>query len=106
MSESEEWRPLSDRLYLPFRPELPLLVDLQPYIQRAQSEHMRLGYSKVGRCWATILQELSITVPPSIIFEPYYVSISDLEDCYRDRDPMAVLVLLVVKARQSGLQDC
>ena len=56
--QQEERRPLIDRLYLSSCPSPPLLVDLQPYIQRAQSELIRLGTSKVGQCWSTILQEL------------------------------------------------
>ena len=99
--QREERRPLLDPLYVPFRLEAPPLVDLQPYIQRAQSESM--PDSRIGRCWTTILEGLSITIPTSIILKPYYVSISDLEECYRDPDPKAVLVLLLLKSRQLGL---
>lgn len=78
----------------------PYLVNLQPHIQRAENERMRLGNSRIGHCWTMILQELSSTIPTCIIFEPYYVSNSDLENCCHDPDPTIVLFLLLVKSRQ------
>src|SRR5262249_16590396 len=102
--QHEERRPLRDERHLPVSPKFPYLVNLQPYIQRAKNERTRLGNSRIGRCWTIILQELSSTIPTSVILEPYYVSNSDLEKCYHNPDPMAVLFLLLIKSHQPGLR--